>query len=128
MFKKFSTQFIKFCVTGLICTIVSYATFYISLEFFAIHYLIASAIGFISGIFVGYPVNRAWTFDAKHHNHQKILPYFMVYIFSIILSLIFLRIVVGYFGVDAKIAYILSIAITTCTNFIGTRFFVFKSL
>lgn len=126
MLKKLSDQFIKFCIVGLVATIISYISFYISLEFLHINYLISSTIGFICGIFIGYPLNKAWTFSAKEHKHDRLIFYFLVYIFSLILSLIFLKIVVEYVGIDPRIAYILSIGLTTCTNFIGTRFFVFK--
>lgn len=126
--KHLSAQFIRFCIVGLIATTISYLTFYIAIEYFSINYLIANIIAFVFGISSGYPLNRAWTFSAKEHKHKhtKIFPYLCVYLFSLLLSLIFLRIVVEYAKIDPKIAFILSIGLTTCTNFIGTKFFVFR--
>ncbi len=126
MYKKLSKQFIKFCLVGLLSTIVGILTFVIFLDFLGAHYLISSIMSFVFGIAVSYPLNKSWTFSSSKKDKKKILQYFLVYIFSLAINLIFLKISVENFAIDAKIAYILSIGITTCTNFIGTRFFVFK--
>ncbi len=128
MYKKLSKQFAKFCLVGLFATFISCVIFYVLLETFNVNYLISSSVSFLSGIVAGYPLNKSWTFSSSNRDHKKIIKYLSVYLVSLVISLIFLRIVVGYYGLDAKIAYVLSIGITTCTNFLGTRFFVFEKL
>ena len=124
---KISTQFYKFIIVGIWSTIINYGMFYILLEFLGVNYLISSAAGFISGVFAGYGFNRKWTFGVKSvKKHSEILKYYAVYITSLILSLLFLKVVVGIIGLDPKIANILAIGLTTCTNFIGIKIVVFK--
>ena len=120
-------QFSKFIVVGVWSTIVNYGLFYILLHFLSVHYLIASASGFIAGVFAGYHLNRIWTFQAHDkRRHRDIVKYYSVYIASLSLSLLFLKITVSVFGIDPYIANIFAIGLTTCTNFLGLKFVVFR--
>ena len=61
------------------------------------------------------------------HTGNSLLPkYCLVYLASLLLSIIFLKIAVGLVGISPEIANIFAICLTTCTNFLGTKFFVFK--
>lgn len=119
-------QFIKFCIIGAAATIVSYLIFYVTLNFFGINYLVASSLGFCSGVLFGYSFNCKWTFS-HNKNQYNALKYWSVYLISLLLSLIFLKIVVDYLGIQPEFANIVSIGLTTITNFVGTKFFVFKN-
>ena len=122
-----SIEFYKFIVVGIWSTIINYGVFYFLLDFFSVNYLIASAIGFMFGVFVGYRFNRKWTFKVeKQKNYIEVTKYYSVYIFSLMLSLFFLRVTVGVFDINPKIANILAIGVTTFTNFIGIKLVVFK--
>jgi len=124
---KLITQIFKFITVGFWSTMINYGIFYILLEFFSIHYLMASAIGFVSGVFAGYGFNRKWTFKVqKEKKYTEIIKYYTVYIVSLILGLFFLTILVDVLGVDPRIANILAVGFTTCTNFIAIKIIVFK--
>ena len=127
MIKKASVEFVKFCVVGVIATLVGYGAFYVALDILSIYYLWASVIGFVFGVAVGYPLNKCWTFSSKNSQVRHGAPYIATYLFSLAISLIFLRFAVESLGIIPEIANILAIGITTCTNFIGTKFFVFKT-
>lgn len=118
-------QIIRFLIVGGLSTLVNYSIFYV-LIMLGVQYLISSAIGFVCGILFGYPFNKKWTFDAAPLSHKYLFPYFLIYLLSLVISLIFLKITVSYFNIDPKIANILAIIITTITNFIGIKFGVFK--
>ena len=125
--KKLITQFSKFVLVGILATIVNYGSFYILFHFLSVHYLIASASGFMAGVLAGYPLNRIWTFQAHDKKrHRDIVKYYSVYVVSLSLSLLFLKITVGVFGIDPRIANIFAIGLTTCTNFLGLKFIVFR--
>lgn len=127
MIKKISFEFIKFCIVGVIATLVNYGFFYLFLNQLKVHYLLSSSFGFICGLIVGYPLNKYWTFSSKEKAVSHAAPYLAIYLFSLILSLFFLKIAVDYFKLLPEIANVLVIGLTTCTNFIGTKFFVFKA-
>ena len=117
-------QLTRFLIIGCIATIISYSVFLICLRIFGIHYLIANIISFVAGISAGYPLNKIWTF--KSDSQKKFHHYLAVYLTSLFISLIFLKITVDFIGIIPEIAILLSLVITTCTNFVGTKFLVFK--
>jgi putative flippase GtrA len=124
---KIGIQFYKFIVVGVVATLVNYSIFYILLEFLKINYLISSAFGFLFGMVIGYFLNRKWTFQIEiKTTNAEIIKYFLVYTFSLILSLIFLKITVDAFKINAKIANFFALILTTFTNFIGIKITVFK--
>lgn len=117
-------QLSRFLLIGGIATIISYLTFLIALKIFHIHYLISNVIAFATGILFGYPLNKKWTFK-RDKKTSHFYGYLAVYLVSLLISTVFLRITVEGIGVPAEIANILAIGITTCTNFLGIKFFVF---
>ena len=120
-------QFLKFIVVGLFSAIINYGLFYLLLKMANINYLISSLCGFIAGVFGGFYLNKNWTYNDKNNKSNSLLwKYFSLYLFSLLISLIFLKITVEYIGLNAEIANLLAIGITTCINFIGTKFVVFK--
>jgi len=120
------TQLPRFLIIGGISTIISYSAFLICLHPFKIHYILASMIGFIAGIAFSYPCNARWTFKSQYST-KRINHYLAVYLCSLLISLIFLKITVDFIGIAPEIAYIICIIITTVINFLGTKFFVFKA-
>ncbi|MBP9885970.1 MAG: GtrA family protein [Leptospiraceae bacterium] len=128
---KFKNQFleklIKFLFVGGFSTIVNYLSFFVLFEYFLVQYLIASVIGYITGIFFSYFLNKKWTYKiAKDSNDVFIHKYLVVYLLSLGASSITLKSLVDYFGIYPLIANIIAIGQSTVTNFVGTTFLVFN--
>ena len=134
-------QMFRFLVTGSITTSLSYIIFLILFRLVSFHYLLSSAAGYVSGIFLSYIINKRWTFEIVENessaldtndknrslsNKIQIIKYFSVYVFSLIAGLVVLKIFVSCVGIRAEISNIISIAFSTCTNFFGMKFLVFK--
>ena len=119
-------QFIKFIVIGVFSTVINYGIFFILYHFIAVHYIASSAIGFMSGVFVGYHFNKNWTFGVAEKSPHYLYQYYLVYTISLVLGLGFLHLLVKRLDIIPEIANILTIGLTTCTNFLGTKFWVFK--
>ena len=119
-------QFLKFITIGVLSTIVNYTIFYALYRFLAVDYVVASGIGFVSGVFAGYGLNKNWTFGVKEKAKQYVYKYYIVYIVSLFLGLGFLEFLVVVLGIIPELANALTIILTTCTNFIGVKFWVFK--
>jgi putative flippase GtrA len=124
MIKK---QFLKFIVIGVFSTIINYACFYALMKFFSLNYLLASATGFIAGTLAGYGLNKSWTFGVSNSQDKYIFKYFLVYCISLILSVIVLKGLVSLLLMKPELANVIVIGMTTCTNFLGVKFLVFKS-
>lgn len=122
-------QFIRFCLVGVIGVTTNYSIFATLLHFLHINYLISAAIGFIIGVFLVYFLNKHFTFKVVFGNRLanilSILRYYGVNLFSLMLGLIMLYILVEAFHINPYIAYILTIGITTVTNYLGSKYFVY---
>ena len=68
LWDKIGVQFIKFGMVGVSNTVVSLATYYL-FTFFGVHYLIANALGFVTGTLNAYYWNSKFVFkeEAKEY-------------------------------------------------------------
>ena len=120
-------QAIRFIGVGILSAVINYSLFYALLFLSAVNYLISSAAGYLAGMLVGLVLNSSWTF--KHNNLLKksVVDYFCLYAFSLVLGLVFLRMLVHRFEVLPKIANVAILIFTVASNFIGLKFWVFKN-
>ena len=98
-------EFIKFCAVGTVSTTINYLIFFISYTYIEIYYVMASGMGYIVGVSLGYVLNRRWTFF-ENQSHTRKLREFTMYILVYIASL--------------------AIGLSATTNFMGLKFCVFK--
>lgn len=122
--RKIGSEFFKFIAVGVFSTVINYTVFYL-LVLTGINYLPASGVGFMCGVLVGYPMNRKWTFR-KTNGNKFLSGYCVVYIISLLISLLFLKVTAGIMGFDPRLCNIASILITTIINFIGTKLIIFR--
>lgn len=119
-------QFSRFIVVGLISTALNYSVFFILYQHIALHYLISSSSGFICGTVIGYKLNKKWTFQVTEKSKSQLTKYFIVYLSSLTLSLLFLELAVTKFSLSPLLANFFALILTTLTNFCGTKLIVFK--
>lgn len=122
-------QFAKFCMVGVISTIIDVGTYTLltrTIDFFFRYYLLANAISFIIALINSYTLNRKFTFK---NNHKKVgvqfAKYACVYIIGLGLSEIFLYVLVDKFGLYDLFAKALVIGVVLFWNFIGSKFLIF---
>jgi putative flippase GtrA len=140
----------KFGFVGVASTIASLMVFWLITLQFPQYNLIAKAIGYIMGFFVGFALNKLWTYvDQAEDGEKYLLKYVIVYAFTFFVYLVFNyacdhylhpeRIVgpiVQWFGFTeigawllvngTFVSNVLSIGINVVINFLGTNFLVFK--
>lgn len=121
------THLLRFLVVGGISTVINYAVFYVLFLWTGIGDKPASAAGFLTGVAVGYLFNKSWTFRHEGPTSFTLVgKYLLVYLASLMMSLGLLYVLVDLGGMDARIANVLCILFTTCTNFAGTKLVVFR--
>jgi len=125
--REVSRQFIRFCLIGLECTVLYYLVFILLYNYLSFHYLTAAVISFLSGILFGFVFNKIFTFNSKEKNTVAFPTYFLVYLFSMVFTLISLKFLVDSLNLNPLISFALLIPITTLINFFGTKIFVFKN-
>lgn len=119
------SQFVRFIIVGVLSTIVNYAI-YIALLWVSIPYIVAMVAGFVAGTIAGFRINKVWTYGVARGEAGFFGAYVAVYAVSLLLGMGFLWALVEMLLLDPRIANILTIGLTTMTNFIGTKLLVFK--
>jgi putative flippase GtrA len=119
------SQFARFIIVGVLSTIVNYAIF-IALLSVNTPYIVAMGAGFIAGTVAGFRINKVWTFGVARNEGGLFGAYVAVYAVSLLAGMGFLWALVELLLLDPRIANILTIGLTTMTNFVGTKLLVFK--
>ena len=122
--KKFTGEFLRFCVVGAICTLLDAAIFY-AVRCFA-PYQIALTAGYLLSLVANYFLTIYWTFKSQPNkkNAIGIVAAHLFNLFVVRMSLMY--IFVDMMGIDDKIAYLPTLAISMVTNFIIIKFIVDK--
>ena len=143
-------KFIKFGIVGTTSTLFSLAAFWLIVSQYPQFNLIAKAIGYVTGFFVGFTLNKFWTYiDQADDGEKYLLKYIMVYGTTFVVYLLFNLVcdhvvhpneylAQPFFASDHKevgdwfinngplVSNILSICLNVVLNFLGTNFLVFK--
>ena len=118
----------KFIIIGVVSTLINYGVFFALYSWFDIHYVVSSGIGYVIGLLVGYLFNRNWTFtdDKSDEKTKEFVLYIAVYGVSLLLSLGTIALLVDSLAWNPLLANVIAIGVSTITNFVGLKFFVFK--
>lgn len=122
-------KFIKFCIVGLIGTIVNLGILY-GLTTLGLYYLISGAIAIEASVLANFFLNRAWTFkeESIHVTFKNaIFKDHVTRFIGIILNFVCLFVFTEFFNMYYIISMIIGIAVSTLWNFIGNSRWVWKS-
>ena len=126
--KNFLYKGYKFSIVGILSTVFYYGVFVFFYKIVNFHYMLSSIIGYVSGLLLGYQINKNWTFiDQIDKSKIYIVSYITVYVVSLISSQISLLYFVEILLIKPLYANIFAIVLSTVMNFLGTNFFVFKN-
>ena len=121
------SKLLRFGIVGIFSSFVNYSVFLTLLTIFDVNYLLSSAIGFLAGVFGGFPFNRKWTFANKEVLTKSLaLKYLLVYVANLLTSLVILGLLVETLHLLPQYANLLILAYTALGNFLGLKFFVFR--
>lgn len=131
MARFFSTHTLKqankFIIIGGLSTLINYGVFFILFSAFEIHYLISAILGYIAGFIFGFIFNRSWTFvSIETKRLREFISYLLLYAASLALSMFFLKFLVAVIMLQPLHANIAAIGLSTTTNFLGCKIFIFK--
>ena len=143
-------KFIKFGFVGVVSTLVSLFVFWIIMLQYPQYNLLSKAIGYIMGFFVGFTLNKLWTYvDHAEEGETYLLRYMIVYAVTFVVYLFFnyacdhivhpenyISEMITKAGKDdwarwivlrgTLVTNILSIFVNVILNFFGTNFLVFR--
>ena len=70
----------KFGIVGMLSTIFNYSIFAFLYKIISVYYIVSSVIGYVSGLLLGYLLNKNWTFVSQVDKSKSyIIGYIAVY-------------------------------------------------
>jgi putative flippase GtrA len=118
---------LRFALVGSITTGLSYVLF-VGLIGLHVHYLLASAAGWVASIGVGFYLNRRFTFAAgTSASVRQMLKYLCGYGLQFVVGSCGYAILIGRLGLTPTPAFIINLVATATTSFLFMRFVVFGS-
>ncbi|KOY72047.1 GtrA family protein [Apilactobacillus kunkeei] len=116
-------QFFKFGIVGLINTILTYLIY--SMLYKATSPTFAMAIGYGTTSIIGLTINQKWVFKANH-DWMIVVKYYLTYLLTWTLSILVTEVASNYFHVIANIIPLITLLVTTPTNFFLSKYWVFR--
>jgi len=93
--------------------------YWLCLQFHA-HYLVANAAGWISGVLVGFSLNRTMTFEVRDSRawRSQLAMFLAGAIAQLALSSLGLTLLVGHLGLGPLVAFVINTVVLATLNFL----------
>lgn len=115
-------EFLRFCIVGLVCTLVDAIIFYAFNSFFS--YQISLVSGYLISLILNYYLTIHWTFKSKS-NLKNAIGIILAHLFNLfVVRMGLMSVFINICGVSNIIAYIPTLLISVITNFLIIRFVV----
>ena len=119
-----------FLVVGVITVLLDFLIYSSLLWTELLAYGPAKAVGFISGTVFSYFANRLWTFGYTKQGWDSIWRFGLLYALTLFVNVMansaVLTLLVGVPD-DIKIAFVFATILSAALNFLGMKFFVFRT-
>lgn len=126
---KHYIQLGKYSVIGIFCFLLDISILIILTKFTRIHYLIASSIGYLTGVIVNYLFSITWVFskrNLKKYWHVEFSIFMVIELFAMTIMSISLFGFRDYLGLNLKISKVLANFIAAIWNYAVKHIFLFK--
>ena len=124
---KFS-EFSRYSLVGLLCALLDIVFLYIFVEYLHFWYLLATTISFSSITYLGYFVQKKFTFRNKSKNHNKQFFLFsFVSITGLIANTILMYLFVSILGIWYILSNIITKIIILFWNFFANKYITFNN-
>ncbi len=130
LYKKYR-EIIVYLIVGVLTTLVSWAayavcTFVMNVDN-PVQMQAAVIIRWVAGVIFAYFTNRAFVFQSKNPNMlREALSFASSRIVTLVLDMFIMWLLPGVFKMDDWIATFISAVLVTITNYIFSKFFVFR--
>lgn len=128
MFKSFfSKQFFKYVLVGFLATGLDFLILYLLVEYGHLFYLLAAIISIAIVFWIGFNLNKYWTFKNPENNYwSQLFKYLLTHSVGIGISLGVLTFLVEIFDMWYLLAKVFATAAALIWNFLVTKKWVFK--
>jgi putative flippase GtrA len=118
--------FVKFCLVGIINTIVGYSIIFILIYIFSVNYILSNTIGYIVGVTVSFTLNKYCNFKSPGSVNREFPVFLVCFIISYCFNVISLYAMVDILGLRKIVGLIISGLIYTITFYSLSRWIVFR--
>ena len=126
--KQNSRELKWFLIAGGCATCVNYLVFLILFQVWQVIPSIAAALGYISGMGIGFFFNKYVSFQSKKKSPTELFRYFTLYILTLAINVGLMHIfTIKESLIGPNVIYVFVIMLTTILNFIGCKWWVFKA-
>ncbi len=87
----------------------------------------AKALSFLAGTIVSYTGNKVWTFKSTSKVHHDLIPFYTLYLFSLAVNVAINKAVLMINPSWILLAFLAATGTSTVINFVGQKWWVFKS-
>lgn len=109
------------------CVVIDFGVYRLFATQFGYQADIAKAAGYLSGLVVGFFLNKLWTFESRQATLREPLIYLAIYSVTFLLNLGINRGVLVMLGPNAMpFAFLTATGVSTVCNFIGLRLIAFR--
>jgi putative flippase GtrA len=116
----------RFILIGIISNIINFSVYSIIVIFFD-STITGSISGYLIGLFFSFYFGRTWVFGKYFKSGYLIVTKFvLVYLFGLLLMSSSIELMTKYFLIDYRISWLVAASLVFCTNFIGSKWIVFK--
>ena len=116
----------RFILIGIISNIINFSIYSLIVIFFN-STIIGSISGYLLGLLFSFHFGRTWVFGKYFNSGYLILTKFvLVYLFGLLLMSLSIELLTNYFLINYKISWLVAACLVFCTNFIGSKWIVFK--
>lgn len=117
-------RFVGFVLAGGVATLLNFGIFLV-LYSLGLHYLLASMIGYVSGIAVSYAINVLAVFKDRRSAGSAVVRYVLAYLVALGLQMALLEIFVR-LGASPTVSNGTAIVVVVVLNFFAIRRWVFR--
>lgn len=117
-----TVELTRFVVVGGVCFMASFASLYLFTDIVGLHYMISMCITVVLVNFLGWLLNRLWTFRSNSiHTREQILRYFVVNLFAFGITLAVAAVLVSGFGIHYLVANAIVAILMMLVNFVAHK-------
>jgi Predicted membrane protein len=122
-------EFIRYAVVGGLAFMADIAVLAVLVSGLGLHYLLATFMAFLIGVWVNYELSVRWVFSYRMLNHKgaEFGVFLVVGVVTLVASLGFMALLVAGAGLHYLLAKCLVAAFTLIINFIGRRLLLFTN-
>lgn len=127
--KLINKETFLYLVFGVLTTVVDFLA-YIILTHMSVNFMVANVISWIFAVIFAYATNKIFVFNSKSMKKDVLIDeipgFISARLFSLVFSLIFIYCMVTLLGTNDLIAKILSSVFVVITNYILSKFYIFR--